>query len=1153
MKSFQVLDRATQVFGRYFLEASAGTGKTFAIEHIAVRALLESTEPLSIDQILIVTFTRAATRELRMRLRSNLSATLLHLMNGSSGPDYLQPVFANGAPAVFSARRKIEEALYNFDKAQIFTLHGFCHKMLSEYAFEAGTFFEINPPEDSSHSQQLFQVVTDFFRAGLDRKSYSPSQIDGVLKASSRGMEGLCKKMVGWIEKSLSIPESPSFADTLLQAQKMISLLHDKYPSYMEMLSQDFETLAPCYKRIQSEHTSQVQQLATLIKNNRIGYEEWDHIIGCKDYFLSLLDDDNLKKGKDPKKLSLHSPLFFSELKTLLLPLLELASHTEKNFLRLVNDCMRMWKQSAFYEESFAPDDLLKKMADAIKKPELKSKIAEKYHIAIIDEFQDTDPLQWEIFKSLFLEEDSQVRAIYLVGDPKQSIYAFRNADVYTYLAALETLGKENRVVLNTNFRSEPSLVQALNTLFTSHISKDWMQMPSTGKALQVLSVQAKAPFEEAREKKERSSVHFFIAEGSSGRGKKWPSEEVEDDQLFPFIVSEIQRMTAEEGYQFSQFAILVRDRYQASRLELFLKKWQVPCSVRKSFSLEGSIAYLALHDLVRAVISPDDVGCLKKALGGAFIGMNAHELIGGMELAMLQKARLYFQSARSLVTKKGWGAFFSSFLSSSWKNENVSVLEDIVSRKDKSLYFEMRQLMQILLQGSKELLYSLEGFYAFFKDLAMSGDDNELLKMAAESEEDQVIVMTIHASKGLEFDVVFALGLVSRGSGGEDILRTKVEGKELLETWDLSSEACVQSILETDAEKMRQLYVALTRAKTRVYVPVAIDQDRKPVKLSGASAIDLLCQSFGKDQFDLMTAYQTISDYSSEMLIAHLNKLRELASVGFTILGKSPISLKDAFAPSSMPELFTQELFSLVFPSKKILSFTSLHHAAQEEIDPLDRVGHSSEEQREDTLPLGAATGTFLHRILELVLKEELHRPYQEEAIFQMISQQAEGHALHGCEESIAHLVKEVIHTPLDKEKSFSFADIHSKDIFLEMEFAFEFEGHMMKGFIDGVFLWQGKYYLVDWKSNYLGNEESDYSKESMENAMQEQGYFLQAAIYTEALKRYLAQVEKQSFDAIFGGAFYIFLRKSAPYHFIPNLSLLKRIEEEGSILCSQ
>lgn len=1148
MKSFQVLDRTTEVFGRYFLEASAGTGKTFAIEHIAVRALLESIEPLSIDQILIVTFTRAATRELKVRLRSNLSATLHHLRDGMSGPDYLQPIFAKGSAAIFSAIRKMEDALYNFDRAQIFTLHGFCHKMLSEFAFEAGTFFEITPPEDASHSQQLFQVVTDFFRAGLDRRLYSPSQIEGVLKSSSRGMEGLCKRMAIWIEKSLSIPSSSSFTDTLDEVQKAVALLHNKYPSSAEMLLQDFTTLATCYKKIQSEHFSQVENLVRIIKRNRISYEDWDHIIGCKEYFLPLLNEDNLKKGKDPKKLSLHSLQLLADLKDLILPLIELASHTEKNFLRLVDDCMRAWKQSLYYEESFAPDDLLKKMADAIKKPELKNKISEKYHLAIIDEFQDTDPLQWEIFKSLFLSEGSEVKAIYLVGDPKQSIYAFRNADVYTYLAALETLGEKSKVILNTNYRSEPVLVQALNALFTTHISKDWMQMPSTGKFLEVLAVHAKAPFDEQLEKKERSNVHFFIAEGSSGRGKKWPSVDIEDDQLFPFIVSEIQRMTMEEGYNFSQFAILVRDRFQASRLELFLKKWQVPCSVRKSFSIEESIAYLGLHDLVKAVISPDDVGCLKRALGGAFIGLSAHELIGGMELAFLQKARLYFQSARSLVTKKGWGAFFSSFLSSSWKEDNVSVLEDILSRKDKSLYFEMRQLLQILLQGSKETLYSLEGFYAFFTDLALSGDESELLKMAAESEEDQVIVMTIHASKGLEFDIVFALGLVSRGSGSEDILRTKVEGKELLEIWDLSNESCLQAVLETDAEKMRQLYVALTRAKTRVYIPVAIDLDRKPVKISSASAIDLLCQSFGRDQFDLMSSYQTIPDYSSEMLISHLNKLGDFASVGYTLLATDQIKLKDGFAPLSA-ELCMQKPFSLIFPSKTVLSFTSLHHASQKDVDPLDKLTLVSEEIKEDTLPLGAATGTFLHRIFELILKDGLHRPYQDESIADLLSQQMDGHPLKAFQRDIELLVKEVIHAPLDKEKSFSFADIPPKNIFLEMEFAFEFEGHLMKGFIDGVFVWQNKYYLVDWKSNYLGSKEEDYSEAAMEKAMTDQGYFLQAAIYAEALKRYLSQVEKRSFNTIFGGAFYVFLRGRAPYHFMPDLSMLEKVHTEGAL----
>ena len=1150
MRRFQVLDRQTQVFGRFFLEASAGTGKTFAIEHIAVRALLESLDPLTIDQILIVTFTRAATRELKVRLRSNLTKTLLYLET-RSGPDYLQPIFARGDYAIFSAKRKIEEALCNFDGAAIFTLHGFCHKMLTEYAFEAGTFFEISAPDSGNHSQMLFQVVEDFFRAGLARDKYSPSQLEGIVKSSSHGIQGLCQKIVSWVGKALFIPRSLDFSQTLIEFQKVLKSLREKYCVNLDLLQADIGQILSCYKGVQIKHTKQALQLGSFLQGAECGYNEVDQIIGSKDYILALLGEDNLKKGKNPKTLSLHYPTLFFELKSVLLPLIEEAAHVDKNFLRLVNDCMQKWKESIYYEESFSPDDLLRKMADALKKPALKQKISEKYHVAIIDEFQDTDPLQWEIFKGLFIQEGLPTKTIYLVGDPKQSIYAFRNADVYTYLEAMQTLGEENRLFLDTNFRSEPSLVKALNALFTSHISKEWMQLPSLKKSLEVRPVSAKSPFPEVEDKTDRASVHFFVAEGASGRSRKWPTEEVEEDSLFPYIVSEIQRMVKKEGYKFGQFAILVRDRFQASRLEAFLKVWQLPCSVKRSFPIEESIAYLGVHDLIRAVINPDDLCTLKGVLGGVFIGMNAHALKGGMELESLQRAKVYFQQARFIIVKKGWGAFFTNFLSEKWEGNEKTVLEEILSRKDTSLYFEMRQLMQILQMAPAGLVYSLEGFYAFYKDLARLGNDDDLLKVPSESEEDEVIIMTIHASKGLEFDIVFALGLVSRSTSQEDLLRTKVEGKETLQTWDPSSDTCIQSVLETDAEKMRHLYVALTRAKNRVYIPVAIDSDRKQIPLSQSSAIDLLCQSFGRESFDLLKSYQAIHDFSVENLVKHITLLAEGASVGYSLINQEEICLRDSLQPASEKRLIFPAVFSPIFPQKNTLSFTSLHNEIKEGVNYIERPSAYLEDGKEDILPLGAVTGTFLHRILELTLKEELHHPYQEEAIKELIITHARAHPLAGWEEDIYCLVKETLFAPLKGQKGFfCIADVPAKQFFLEMEFAFEHHGHMMKGFIDGVFMWENTYYLVDWKTNYLCAGEA-YDLQTMERAMEDQGYFLQAAIYAEALKRYLSQVEKRNFTSCFGGAIYIFMRGSGVYHFTPDLSLLSNKQQQVKALC--
>ncbi len=1149
MRRFQVLSRDTKVFGRFFLEASAGTGKTFAIEHIAVRALLESEDPLTIDQILIVTFTKAATRELRLRLRQNLMKTLLILQTGHGGPDYLQPIFEQGAHTLFSSQRKIEEALCNFDKASIFTLHGFCHKMLTECAFESGETIQIGPVDSMIYLDAIYQVVEDVFRIGLDPGRYSPSQIAGLMGRSPHGMQGLIKKIIPWVEKQVFIYKSVGFSDLMDQFNEQIQLLSSGYFLEEKPFLADLQALLALYKKTKEVHIDQGIRFFEVLKNREISYQEFDYWVGVKDCFLSLLQTENLKKGKDPSHISLHYPDLFQKLSKTLLPLIEQGSDTELNFLRIVKDCIETWKGCPAYQESFSPDELLRKMVGTLNKASVKEKISAKYAIGIVDEFQDTDPLQWQIFKTLFLDQEKNLKTIYLVGDPKQSIYSFRNADVYTYLQAMNNMGIEHRLFLDTNFRSDPSLVGALNILFTQYIAKQWMPLPSTEEFLEVRSVLAKEDFPKEVDRKNRGSVHFFIGQGSSGRSKKWPSIKLEEDQLLAFIVLEIQRMYGLEGFRFGQFAILVRDRFQAARMEDSLKKSGIACSVKRSFSVDESAAYLALYDLIHAVIYYDDTAALKKVLGGVFIGMQAHDLIGGMELAALQDAKSYFQKAKYDIVKKGWGAFFSQFLASCWNGASESILEHILSRDDRALYFDVRQLLQIIQQSPSVDLFSLDSFYAFYKRLAHLDPDDEILKVAAESEEDQVIIMTIHASKGLEFDIVFALGLVSRSSSIDEIIKTNENGVEGLEKADFSKESCLKAILETDAEKMRHLYVALTRAKTRVYIPVAIDLDRKRVEISCASSIELLCQSFGKESFNLMQAYDNIHLFSADILTQHLDRLSKLGSISYSLLKDTTLSSWSKDLLSEKKDLVFTPAFDRVFRPEKILSFSSIHQ--NEMKSSLSTV--ASQEIPENILPLGAETGTVLHRILELVIQQGLHHPYNVDGIAHLVDQHTQMGPLALFQVVICEMIHQTMHLPLSSNfYSFCLADIPSKDFFLEMEFAFELSGDMMKGFIDGVFLFDKKIYILDWKTNYLGDKSSDYLSDKMAVVMEEQGYFLQAAIYSEALKRYLIQLDLSERSLSFGGAFYLFLRGNAAFYFLPDLSLLSGIEKGEMIRCS-
>ncbi|NDD58443.1 MAG: hypothetical protein EBZ47_04215 [Chlamydiae bacterium] len=1118
MKRFEVLNPQTPIFGKFLLEASAGTGKTFAIEHIVVRALLQSKEPLTIDRILIVTFTRAATRELKVRLRSNLTKTLLYLQRGSGGPDYLRTIFDQGSSAIFSAQRIIEEALCNFDKSSIFTLHGFCHKMLTEFAFEAGTFFDITPPEGMTHTLKIRQVVEDFLLSGLSSYLYSPGQLGKLFSYTASSFESFVNKIVSWVERDVHIPQEKGFQENLIDLERELSNISENEHLLEANYLADVDLLFGCYKKIKEEHQTQAHQFFYILTSKKFTYEQLDEIISNKDYFLSLLRSDNLKKGKEIKILSLNYPSLWNDLIEKIFPTIQHVADADITTLRLIKDAIATWKKSFYYQESFSPDDLLKKMKDAMQNSSFKQKLLDKFVLGIIDEFQDTDPMQWDIFKALFLDNEKSSRTIYLVGDPKQSIYSFRNADVYTYLQAMKDLGEENRLFLDINYRSDPSLVHALNILFTQNISNQWMQLPLLGNALEVRSVGAKAEVPSIQNDSEIKDVHFFIAEGYSGKSKKWPTEEVEDKQLFPFIVSQIKKMHYEKKHSFKQFAILVKDRFQSLRVESFLKEHGIPCSVKRTFSLEQSAGFIAMYDLLKAVINPEDLVALKRVLGGVFLRLNAQQISTSHETSLLSFARLYFQKAKVYVQQKGWGAFFSYFLSTTWY------------KKEKTIMVQ---------QADGVNGFSVDEIHHFLSHLPLMNDEDEILKIASETEEDQVTIMTIHASKGLEFDFVFPIGVVARHSVHEDVIRTKHETISSLEKWDLKKPSCLLSVLETDAEKMRHLYVALTRAKSKVFIPMAIDLDQKEVVLSSASPIELFTQGFGADGFDVVKIYQDIHKCSLETICSHLDDLSSEASIGYTLLAKNPIQLSSMYASSLEKELVFPAAFSKQFSQKQVISFTSLQkESASEQEAVFLPIG---EEERKLIFPLGAQTGTFMHRVIELSIKEGLHCPFDRKAIAELVLEHAQGTSMEAFSSEAVDLIEKVFHTRLiEGSKTFCLADIPQDNFFLEMEFAFEWHGDMMKGFIDAVFFHNKKYYIIDWKTNFLGLDPKDYNETSVAQSMEDHGYSLQAAIYGEALRRYLSCGEKERFTSLFGGAFYVFLRGPFFYHFPVNLDLL-------------
>lgn len=1116
MNVFDSLSKDSIIFGNHFLEASAGTGKTFAIEHVFVRLILESPEDdeITVDKILVVTFTKAATRDLKQRIRQNLERALLFFKgetNSSIPFDYLSPFLESKKKAI----KKIQQALFLFDEAQIFTIHGFCLFMLNQYAFESDSMSDLSEDITSSYKEKIKNQAFDYLRYFLDRSEYLPEQIAIILK-NDQDISTLIDRIINFLpkkEKSFSAKKllekiNEFFLDNSL-LNKELNFSNIEFSSFRKKIFEDFDKAKAFYKKSgypsDQELNNQLDLLLKIFENRFCSLEQFNQLLKNKLTLLKFLSFSNLKKRSGAfSSKDLNYPDFFDLCTQKILPIVEEGCNEELIFNNLAIDIQQLAKKKMMEEDLLSFDDILIKMDKSLDVFEFNHKVKSHYKAAIIDEFQDTDPLQWNIFKKIFFQNNEYIKAFYLVGDPKQSIYAFRNADLKTYFSAAELLGKEAKYFLNTNYRSSESLIRSINFLFSEEFINRWLKA-GKNEISSYLPVLSKIKVDDLFQ--DEKPVVFFITKDKSIKTKKWPSKVIENFFFYPFILEEISRLTKIKKLKYQDIAILVKDRYEAENIKKFLLNHSVPSNSRSHLLITETMAFEALKEVLSATLDCLDINKIKIALSGPYIRWTDSDIL---QRKMDNYVQL-FCNLNNILNKKGLFHFFRSFLHSGWHEDGESVYEKLLNKSDLSFYKNTIQLIEILSQKDREEKLHSNNLLKIFDKLKR--EENQNLTSSSFPSQDAVEILTVHMSKGLEFEVVFALGASAR-----------VVVKDDLE--------------EANLEKLRQLYVAFTRAKKKLYVPIIIDENENGYDDSSLSLVEVLFKHSLKN-------LEILDGEFIEKKLDFLEK-KDIISCKFLNLKKEnlffekqeerPLELK---APS-MPEIKND--FGLIY------SFSSLSSKKPEFFSMKER--QSEETILSSTLfAPGVEIGVVFHRILEKIFKEAQKTFNDQVTIEEIVKEEVEKSSFLGKEEKILKVISLAMNAQIS-DKNFSLKDISPENIFVESEFLFSLaeEKNLMKGFIDLVFFHDEKYYILDWKSNWLGDKYEDYSEENLKKAMDEHDYFLQAQIYAGALKRFLKNIDPRPFDSIFGGAIYLFLRglkedspKSGIYHFIPSSFLSK------------
>lgn len=1199
MKSFNVLDRNQDVHRDYLLEASAGTGKTFSIENIIVRLLVEDSmdkAPCTLDQILVVTFTRAATRDLKARIRSNIERSLAffnralndpnHATLFSGAPDYLLGYLEMGDEVLTKGKKVLEHALFCYDQSQIFTIHGFCSRMLSNYLFEGDIIADTAHHEGAFTQSQLIEVIRDYFRTELRAESFSTQQLKIISQEYDHSTEKMELAILRVISSGLEIADLPDFQMEFLEFSRIMQQLKQEQAISADNLLADFVLQAPTYEKlcdrsraIKSDVLDKVSAFAQLFDQDSWTPKDFELLLNDGLFIVEALDPTKrLLKSKPLDESLLNYPNLISRLKNDLYPLIESARSPLQIISRIGRGCQRLLKRYLDEEERLGFDDLLKAMVNKLETPSFAEKIRSQYRAAIIDEFQDTDPIQWKIFKTLFMNAPvinnlDPWGHLYLVGDPKQSIYAFRQADIYTYLSAAQMIGVDHQASLDTNYRSQASLVGALNWLFAKESAPGLISLPRTQSILDYQPVKAGANLIETTFADSFGSVHFCIAEDSSSslvRAQSLPLEKFESEYLFPFFAEEIQRLHDQDKLTFRQFAILVSDRFQAQRIADYLKDYHIPTVAQRNKSLSDSPALSALQDLLKVILHPRNENFLKTALGSKLFGWThseIEELI--VDSAILERVLLKIYPLRKILFADGFSKFFPAFLASRWiENSSMTVLERLLSEEEGAdFYQDIQQLAELLYDLQAEQYVSSEGLLQFLDELPLlEVDGDERLKKRSDPTRDAVQILTLHSSKGLEFDIVFTLGLVKRPHVPSQLIPVTTGNQmTLTPILDHQSIAYKSHCQEIDAEKIRQLYVGMTRAKYRLYIPVISFSSSKPIAEGSASPMDLFLARLGQPEASLEELYERINGYDGKPLIRFLESLPCELKITHSFMKKF-IAVTKSDQQDMPPLLVIPPELKVLGNKEWIYSFTTLakesfqNHGSEaaEGISRRVPIAYTIETKTAHTLPSNIEVGILFHRLFECLSFDSISQTTVLKEVVEMIRPYLQGMACQEWEEVMAQIVLNTLTAPLEtSENAFSLCNISDNQRYCEMEFIYPCNQEMkieelesstgfLKGVIDLIFSHKGKYYLLDWKSNWLGDRVEDYHSKNLENAMRTNHYFLQASIYTLALEKYLKVVDQRPFEEIFGGVYYLFLRGIDPknpknpgiYHFHPSTS---------------
>ena len=1175
--------------GKNLIQASAGTGKTWTISLLYLRLILE--QLLTVDKILVVTYTRAATDELRSRIRARLKAAVAAYEQPTLASDEYQALLAQ-YPADPERLWYLQRALLSFDEAAVFTIHSFCQRVLQQHAFEVGIPFESELV--SSEAELQLQLADQFWQQRL----VHPQALDAlVLSSRSITPEKLLQEVQEFIGRPyLTVIRQPRVTETdfILLKQGYTDLLEQAKQVWLTEQTDILKLLHDKERLNQNSYSpTQVQKALAA----------WQAVLAgqCQEETYTLLEKLSSPALASKTKAKQAAPQHrFFDLITEFLPLFQQLLAIQTLALeQLVYDLL-LWLREQLPERKrlkgqLSFDDLLLNLQTALHaRPSLAAQVAEQYPVALIDEFQDTDPIQYSVFEHIYQPTLGQV---YYVGDPKQAIYSFRGADIYTYLQAATGVKPEQRYTLARNFRSQPKLLQAFNYLyarsqdpFRNDQRIDYETVSSGGTVNGELHTEpALAPLRiwdiqgDPEQPASLAKVQTAVAQAVA-------------NDIAHLLCQGQQGLAHIEGQAITSgdFAVLVRSHRQGRLIKEALQACGIASVQKSPLGIFETEEAAELRLVLTAIAQPNQISQLRRALVTELMGGTAETLANlDANPALFDHELEDFFRWQALWQKQGFMRMFRDWLQRRAVRARLLAYIDGERRLTNLLH-----LAELIHLETRQQALSMQGCLRWLQRRAaeQTGEEHQL---RLESDENLVQIVTIHKSKGLQYKIVYCPFLWNDQEKG---LKTAwfawydtQASQTCLQASHFNLEAAKQARqAEERSENLRLLYVAMTRAQyhcTLVNLSAAVTYKN----FSYDTALTWLLFGHLPDSAKLLGILgqpDTIAQRQQQMQQA-LTDLVEQAqgTISWQALPAASEPLRYQEPKSSQP--FQVREFKQSLPEiLRVGSFSSLtlgihdydHRPDYDHPAHLELYSHSPLPLDLSQFPTGSRAGVCLHNLLEQADFQQPLSAQVETVILNSLKGQGFSPSL---QTAAIQLLQPALSTPLHPLVDFSLSCLSKQQRLNELEFYFpvqhlnpaklkmvlhflpdealwqpiqaaierldfkDLSGYM-KGYIDLVFRWEGKYYLVDYKSNWLGDEPDAYSQPKLMQAMADAHYYLQYLIYCVALHRYLKQrLSDYHWDTHFGGVFYLFLRGMHPdnlqqgiFFHKPDLELLEALD---------